>query len=333
MGLFSRLTSLRCSGDRIILTRLAEHARRVCWPLMEFRHLRYFVAVAEEESVTRAAKKLHVTQPTLSRQINDLESELAVALFDHGARTIALTGVGRVFLEEARAVLQRGDLAVQMIRAVAGGKRGAINVGYAPSPTVELLPQILRLFQQSHPDVRVQLHDTSGAETIAGLNSGSLDLALTVQGLQKTMAGLTFEELRRYAVCVAVPAGHRLASARKVALKQLLGEQLIAYSRADYHDYHAMIRQLFAPLKRQPELAEEHDSATSLIASVGAGRGVAIVTETFATFAGSQVKIIPLVPAPPPVAVGVAYRKTKLSAAAKNFIVAAKQGASIAITA
>ncbi len=296
---------------------------------MEFRHLRYFVAVAEEESLTRAAKKLHVSQPTLSRQIADLEDELGVALFDHGARTIGLTGVGRVFLEEARAVLQRGDLAVQMIRAVAGGQRGEINVGYAPSPTVELLPQILRLFQESNPDIRVQLHDTSGAETIAGLHSGALDLALTVQGLQKTMAGLTFEELRRYALCVAIPAGHPLAAARKVSLKQLLNEPFIAYSRADYHDYHAMLAQLFAPLRRQPTIAEEHDSATSLIASVGAGRGVAMVSETFASFAGSQVKILPLVPTPPPIVVGVAYPKKAVPANVRNFIVAAKRASLI----
>ena len=297
---------------------------------MEFRHLRYFVAVAEEESVTRAAKKLHVTQPTLSRQISDLEDELGVALFDHSARAIGLTGVGRVFLEEARAVLQRGDLAVQMIRAVAGGKRGAINVGYAPSPTVELLPQILRLFQETNPDIRVQLHDTSGAETIAGLHSGALDIAITVQGLQKTMAGLVFEELRRYAMCVAVPVGHRLAIARKITLKQLVNEPLITYSRAGYQDYHVMIAQLFASLRRQPNIAEEHDSGTSLIASVGAGRGVAMVSETFTSFAGSQVKILPLVPAPPPIAVGVAYLKKKtLPTSTKNFIAAAKRASLI----
>jgi DNA-binding transcriptional LysR family regulator len=184
------------------------------------------------------------------------------------------------------------------------------------------------LFQQTNPDVRVQLHDSSGTETIAALHSGALDVALTVQGLSKTMAGLTFEELRQYAVCVAVPAKHPLAAARKVSLKQLVNEPLIAYSRADYHDYHVMIEPLFARLKRQPEIAEEHDGATSLIASVGAGRGFAFVTETFTSFAGSQVKILPLVPAPPPLAVGVAYLKKKaVLAGTRDFVLAAKRAA------
>ncbi len=128
---------------------------------MELRHLRYFVAVAEEESVTHAATRLHVSQPTLSRQISDLEDSLGVALFDHGAKSIRLTAVGRVFLEEARAILQRVDLAVQMVRAVAGGKRGEIHVGYSPSPTVDLLPPTLRFFQEANSDVRVHLHDVS----------------------------------------------------------------------------------------------------------------------------------------------------------------------------
>lgn len=296
---------------------------------MEFRHLRYFVAVAEEENVTRAAARLHVSQPTLSRQISDLEHGLGVALFDHGARTIRLTGVGRVFLEEARAVLQRVELAVQMVRAVAGGKRGEIHVGYAPSPTVDLLPQTLRLFQEANPDVRVQLHDVSGEETLRGLHSGKLDLALTVQGSAEAMAGLVFEELRRYAFCVAVPVGHPLAVARKVGLKQLVGERLIAYTRADYPGYHESIAQLFAPFKRRPEIAEEHDSATSLIASVGAGRGVALVTETFASFAGARVKIRALVPAPLSIVVGVAYLKKVLPTVTMNFIAAAKRANSM----
>ena len=298
---------------------------------MEFRHLRYFVAVAEEENVTRAATRLHVSQPTLSRQISDLEDGLGVALFEHGARTIKLTAAGRVFLEEARAVLQRVDLAVQVVRAVAGGKRGVINVGYSPSPTIELLPQTLRLFHEANPNIRVQLHDLAGSETFSGLHSGALDVALTVEGLPKSMAGVMFEELRRYALCVAVPAGHSLAGARKISLKQLLHEPLIAYTRADYYDYHVMLEQLFAPFGRQPEIVEEHDGATSLVASVAAGRGLALGTETLASFAGPGVKIIPLTPVPSRIAVGVgvAYLKKTVSVAAKSFIVAAKSASAM----
>jgi len=130
---------------------------------MELRHLRYFVAVAEEQNVTRAATRLHVSQPPLSRQIRDLEDELGVALFQHGAKAVRLTDAGRVFLEEARAVLRRADEAVQTVKAVASGQRGEIHVGYAPSLMVEVLPRALRSFEAANPGIRVQLHDLSTA--------------------------------------------------------------------------------------------------------------------------------------------------------------------------
>jgi len=121
------------------------------WAQMELRHLRYFVAVAEEQNVTRAAVRLHVSQPPISRQIRDLEDELGIALFNREAKTVRLTEAGRVFLTEARIILQRADDAVQMAKAVAGGKHGEIHVGYAPSLTVELLPQALKYFRESNP--------------------------------------------------------------------------------------------------------------------------------------------------------------------------------------
>src|SRR5688572_13047575 len=101
--------------------------------VMELRHLRYFVAVAEEESVTRAAARLRVSQPSLSRQIHDLEGELQVSLFERNAKTIRLTATGRIFLSEARAVLQRFAEAIQPAKAAGSGEGGELHVGYAPS--------------------------------------------------------------------------------------------------------------------------------------------------------------------------------------------------------
>src|SRR5207237_5204016 len=188
---------------------------------------------------TRAAARLHVSQPPLSRQIRDLEDELGVALFDHGARAVRLTEAGRVFLTEARAVVQRADEAVQMVKAVASGQRGEIHVGYAPSLTVELLPRALRFFQEANPGVRVQLHDLSTQEMLRGLRDGKLDVALLIQVSAKVMAGLVFEELHRYAVCVGVNLVHPLARARKVGLDNFAGEWLITCTLADYSESHS----------------------------------------------------------------------------------------------
>jgi DNA-binding transcriptional LysR family regulator len=292
---------------------------------MELRHLRYFVAVAEEQNVTRAAARLHVSQPPLSRQIRDLEDELGVALFAHGAKAVRLTEAGKVFLAEARAALQRVDDAVQLVKAVANGERGEIHVGYAPSLTVELLPRALKFFQEANPGVRVQLHEMSTQEMLRGLRDGKLHVALLVQVSPKVMADLVFEELQRYAVCVALPLTHRLARARKVGMEQLANERLIAFTLADYPEHHVWLADLFAPLNRSPQVAEEYDSATSLIAAVEAGRGVALVLEPFKCFIGSRVKIRTLAPPPSPLVIGIACRKGVNSSNTEHFIAAAKR--------
>jgi DNA-binding transcriptional LysR family regulator len=267
-----------------------------------------------------------VSQPPLSRQIRDLEDELGIALFDHDANAVRLTEAGRVFLTEARMILQRAEGAVQKAKDTAGGKRGEIQIGYAPSLTVELLPRALRYFRKSNPGVRVRLHDLSTQEMLRGLRDGKLHAALLVQAPPKTLAGLVFEELQRLAVCVALHPAHPLARARRVGLEQVAQEQLIAFTLADYPEHQAWIAGLFAPLNRLPQIVEEHDSITSLIAAVESGRGVAVIAQLPNGLASSRLKVRPLQPAPPPLGVGIAYRKKFRSTVTNNFIEAAKRG-------
>ncbi len=286
---------------------------------MELRHLRYFVAAAEQENVSRAALKLHVSQPGVSRQIHDLEDEIGFPLFERSAKALKLTDAGRKFLDEARAVLLRVDEAVKNARAVAIGAGAEIHVGYAPSLTIQILPKALRAFQSKFPRARVSLHDLSTEEMLAGLRAGKLHVALMVHPPRKMLRGLKFKELARYPICVALPLKHPLAASKTVNFDQLAGEPLIAYSRGDYPEYHEMLGRLFG--KQKPQIVEEHDGVTSIIAAVESGRGVALVPQCVQSIAGPRVNLVPLEPAPELIPVGAAWKNG--AGVVKEFVAAA----------
>jgi DNA-binding transcriptional LysR family regulator len=292
---------------------------------MELRHLRYFIAVGEEENVSRAALKLHVSQPGLSRQIRDLECELGFLLLTRDAKSVRLTDAGRVFLTEARAALKRVEDAVETARAIATGARGELHVGYAPSPTARFLPGTLRAFQARSPGVRVKLHDLSTEEMLAGLRGGALQLAFVVRLTPAMLRGFRFEELTRDLICLAVAPNHPLAKRRTVKLAEMAREPLITYSRKDYPEAHEHLAATFAGFKSKPRIAEEHDSVSSLIAAVEAGNGVAMAPQSLACTAGPRLKLIPFSPPLAPLVVGAAWIKNALTPAAERFLACARE--------
>jgi len=295
---------------------------------MELRHLRYFVAAAEAENVSRAAAKLHVSQPALSRQIHDLEEELGFSLFKRSAKAVRLTEAGQTFLTEARAVLQRADEAVNRARVIANTGRSELHVGYAPLPTVRILPPTLRAFQARMPKVRVRLHDLSTEEMVAGVREGKLQLAFLVRPNRRMLRGLHFEELARDVMCLALSPSHAWARLRSVTLEQAAREPLSVLSRKDYPEYLEYLEALFAPLKAKPKIAEEHDSSASLIAAVESGAGVAIVPQSFACSTGRRLKLIPLSPTPEPIVIRGVWSKDGLTPAAETFWRSATEAAS-----
>jgi DNA-binding transcriptional LysR family regulator len=296
---------------------------------MELRHLRYFVAVAEHENVTRAALSLHVSQPALSQQIRDLEEELGFPLLERSAKAVRLTAAGRVFLPEARAVLERASRAVETARSVANGLGAELHVGYAPSLTARILPPALRESRNRSPGLRVKLHDLSTEEMLAGLREGKLQLAFMVRPPAPMLRGLQFEELLRDPMKLAVAPGHPLARKRTVDIAEVAREPLIVYGRKDFPEYHELLENLFERLKTKPKIAEEHESVSSLIAAVEAGSGVALVSESILCVSGTRLQLLELSPAPAALSVGAAWTKKGLTETAEQFLALIKRNESV----
>ena len=261
---------------------------------MELRHLRYFLAVAEALNFTRAAKQLRVAQPSLGRQIQDLEDEIGVDLLKRSPRGVTLTAEGKLFLEEARDVLRRADEAVKKVRALARGEHGELHIGYAPTPTVEILPPALAAFQKAIPEVKVLLHDMSSDEILDGLHEGGLQLAVTAWPAAEYHPDVEFESLKTYPVCAVLPASHPLARLKTIPLEKIVAEPLVTLNRKNYPDAHAMLEKFFHSLSSKPQIALECDSGSSVITAIEAGRGIALFSPILKLVAGNRLRYRPV---------------------------------------
>ena len=271
---------------------------------MELRHLRYFVAVAEALNFTKAATRLRVAQPALSRQVSDLEDELGVDLLRRTSHGVLLTAEGKLFLEEARGILKRADESVTKVRALARGEFGELQVGYLPPLDLHILPRALADFQKRTPGVRVVLHDLGSDEVCNELRNGTLDLALMMQPSEESITGIEFEEIGRYPFFVAMVSGHPLSRMKAISLETLAHQPLVVLGRRRNSEYHRILHRVFAPLR--PNIATESDSVNSLITEVGVGKCVAVVSQLFKEAIGKRLVYRRLVNTKVTMCVGIA---------------------------
>jgi LysR family hca operon transcriptional activator len=242
---------------------------------MELRHLRYFVAVAEEgRFLTAAQRRLNTSQPSLSRQISDLESEVGVRLLERHARGVALTDAGRVFLDHARLALSQVEAAIDGARRTAQPQKPTISMGFMVGLEVMWLPHLLRILREEEPEVEVTLCSQSSPELALALARGKLDIAFLRP--EKQNGGVTFKLLAREPLIAVLPADHRLASRKRIRPQDLVREIYVSSARTS-PVLHAVIQDYASKvgivLKAKYE-GENISSAMSLVASTG---GVSLV--------------------------------------------------------
>lgn len=264
---------------------------------MELRPLRSFIAAAEDGNISRAAARLHLTQPALSRQIKGLEDDLGVTLLERGAHSFSLTPAGEVLLRDGRVLLDRADALEQRVRAAA--KAQTIRVGYSPSLTASILSPAIEAFTQVHPKARVDLSDLTSNEMVDGLQKGTLDIIVTVPTV-KEIPDITWLTVQKQAWRVAVPRLHPLLAKKILTPEDLNEQRLVVYNQRDYPDYWAFIGGWFRQQKINARIASECDGVTSLISAVDAGLGIALVAEHTACLIPERVVLKPLEPQPEP---------------------------------
>lgn len=275
---------------------------------MELRQLRYFVAVAETGNISRAAQKIFLTQPALSRQIKALEEEIGQCLLERQAHSIRLTRAGEALLREARNLLQRADAMPQAIRAA--GQSVRLRVGYAPSLASGLLSIAVEQFKQKHPAATVELFDLSTKEMLAGLEGESLDVALTV-GRERDGHGLRWVQLSRASWQLAVNRQHPLARCARVTPAQAAREPLLVFCQRDYPEYWDVVMGWLREHRQRPAIAGEYDGVTSLLAAVESGLGVALVTTSTARLVPKRVRLKTLSAAPKPLCIAAGHRASR----------------------
>ncbi|SFU81461.1 LysR family transcriptional regulator [Pseudoduganella namucuonensis] len=245
---------------------------------MEIRHLRYFIAVAEERNFTRAAQRLFIAQPPLSRQIQQLEEELGVALFEKGSRPLRLTEAGEFFQAHAQSVLDKmADLKTMTQRV--GKIDRTLSIGFVASTLYGLLPEIVRRFRSQYDAVDVTFHELTTMEQMRALKEGRIDVGFgRVKAEDPSIRRILLREER---LIVALPLGHPLAMLeRPLKLKELIAENLIVYPKSPRPSFADQVLAAFSDRALHPEKVMEVRELQIAIGMVAAGQGVSVVPDS-----------------------------------------------------
>ena len=274
---------------------------------MDLRHLRYFVAVAEERHFGRAAERLHMAQPPLSQAIRQLEAELGVTLLHRTTRRVDLTEAGRVYLERARGILGEVDQAADLARRVAAGAVGHLTIGCVGTAAYSVLPTLARRLSAELPGVDFAFRgEMLAPDQVVALHDGVIDVALLRPPV--TDPTLTVETLRRDRLMVALPSDHPLTERTQVRALDLADVDLIVHSADRRSVMYGVVLGLLHDAGVEPHIRHEVGETSTLLTLVAGGLGVAIVPEPVTALALEGVAFRPLVQPTASVELAVAHR-------------------------
>lgn len=247
---------------------------------MDLRHLRYFIAVAEEQNIGRAATRLHMSQPPLTRQIQQLEEELGVQLFVRTPRGMELTPAGELLLEEARNIRAVVEQATERTQRAGQGKLGRLDIGIFGSAILDLIPNLLREFRAAYPDVRLVLHSMHKGEQIEALRQRRISIGFN--RLLDPLPDIATELVATEALLLALPEGHPLAQHREVPFAALSGQPLVLFPTGSRPGFIDRVIGLCQQAGFVPQVAQEVGDTVTAIALVSAGFGASVVSASTA---------------------------------------------------
>lgn len=290
---------------------------------MELRHLRYFVTAAEELNISRASSRLRISQPAVSRQIKDLEEELGVELFIRDPAGLRLTPAGDVFLPQARDILRRSREAVSRLEAFRTPSKAPLVVGYISPALASVVTPALRLFGESHPEVRVDLLELSPKDQIPALREKKIDLAFLGNPCPEVAQEFNVVELARTSLAAVLPDHHHLALRKKLKLIELESENFIGFCDQTFPDRNHLIEQACEQAGFVPRFGQYANNLSAALALVASGKGVTLMTGEAEHLPHPQAVFIPLQPPVPALVSSMALRRDDERAELKSLVKAA----------